>query len=121
MLFSLPESNENLVCFKAIGKLTVEDYHSLVEAFTNILGLHDTVRLYLDLQDLEGWEWQISWDVLKFSIKYWSKMEQIALIGTDRWAYLGEEALWKFTDAGVRFFGINEKEQALDWVTSIKT
>jgi len=116
MFVSLPESNGNLVCFKAVGKLTAEDYQSMMEQFHTILDIHGSLRLYADLEEFDGWEWQAAWDKVAFGIKHWDQIEQIAVVGTKRWESLSAAAADKIMNAEVRFFPVDKRGQALDWV-----
>ena len=49
MVIFLPESEGNLVCCKAIGKLTDEDLHNLTVRIERILENHGSFLLYVDL------------------------------------------------------------------------
>ena len=49
MVIFLPESEGNLVCCKAIGKLTDEDLHNLTVRMERILENHGSFLLYDDL------------------------------------------------------------------------
>ena len=62
MVIFLPESEGNLVCCKAIGKLTDEDLHNLTVRIERILENHGSFLLYVDLEFFKGWEWQAVWD-----------------------------------------------------------
>ena len=57
MLVSLPESGGDLACVKIVGKLTAEDYQSLMDMFHGILNHRGALRLYADLEKFDGWEW----------------------------------------------------------------
>ena len=116
MLVSLSESDGGLACVKIIGKLTADDYQSLMDMFFGILVSHGELYLYVNLQEFDGWEWQASWDKDAFSVKYWDKIMQIAMVGTDRWAHLGAQAAETIKTANVRYFGVAENAQALAWV-----
>ena len=116
MLVSLPESDGDLACVKIIGKLTAEDYQSLMDMFHGILNRHGTLRLYANLEKFDGWEWQASWDKVAFGIKHWGKIMQIAMVGTDRWAHLGAQLAGNIKTADVRYFEATDSAQALAWV-----
>ena len=116
MLVSLPESDGDLACVKIIGKLTVEDYQSLMDMFHGILDHHGALRLFANLEEFEGWEWQASWDKVALGVKHWDKIMQIAVVGTDRWAHLGAQAAGNIKTADVRYFEATENAQALAWV-----
>ena len=116
MLVFLPESDGDLACVKIIGKLTAEDYQSLMDMFHGILNRHGALRLYANLEEFDGWEWQASWDKVAFGIKHWGKIMQIAMVGTDRWAHLGAQLAGNIKTADVRYFEATDSAQALAWV-----
>ena len=118
MLVFLPESDGDLACVKIIGKLTAEDYQSLMDMFHGILNRHGALRLYANLEEFDGWEWQASWDKVAFGIKHWGKIMQIAMVGTDRWAHLGARLAGNIKTADVRDFEATDSAQALAWVQS---
>ena len=118
MLVFLPESDEDLACVKIIGKLTAEDYQSLMDMFHGILNCYGALRLYANLEEFDGWEWQASWDKVAFGIKHWGKIMQIAMVGTDRWAHLGAQLAGNIKTADVRYFEATDSAQALAWVQS---
>ena len=115
MFVFLPESDGDLACVKIIGKLTAEDYQSLMDMFHGILNRHGALRLYANLEEFDGWEWQASWDKVAFGIKHWGKIMQIAMVGTDRWAHLGSQLAGKLKTADVRYFEATDNAQALAW------
>ena len=120
MLVFLPESDGDLACVKIIGKLTAEDYQSLMDMFHGILNHQGELRLYANLEEFDGWEWQASWDKVAFGIKHWGRIMQIAVVGTDRWAHLGAQVAGNIKTADVRYFEVTEKAQALAWAQNIE-
>ena len=115
MLVCLPESNGDLACIKIVGKLTAEDYRSLMDMLRGIFDRHGALKLYVNLEEFDGWEWQASWDKVAFGIKHWEKIMQIAIVGTDRWFHLGAYAAEKIKTADVRYFAAAENTRALAW------
>ena len=116
MLVFPPESDGELVCVKIVGKLTAEDYQSLMDMLHGIVNRHGALRLYANLEEFDGWEWQASWDKVAFGIKHWGKIMQIAMVGTDRWAHLGAQLARNMKTADVRYFEATDNDQALAWV-----
>ena len=89
MLVFLPESDGDLACVKIIGKLTAEDYQSLMDIFYGILNCHGALRLYANLEEFDGWEW----------VNYWYPIESV--VSFKRNVY--RHALTEFAPANVRF------------------
>ena len=116
MFVFLPERDGDVACVKIVGKLTAEDYQSLMDMFHGILNRHGALRLYANLEEFDGWEWQASRDKVAFGIKHWGKIMQIAMVGTDRWAHLGAQLAGNIKTADVRYFEATDSAQALAWV-----
>ena len=116
MLVSLPESDGDLACIKIVGKLAAEDYRPLMDMFHSIFDCYGALRIYANLEEFDGWEWQASWDKVAFGVKHWDKITHIALVGTDRWAHLGAQAEGSIKTADVRYFEAAENAEALAWV-----
>jgi len=118
MFTTLPDSAGDLVCLKASGRLTDEDYKDMMPRLEAVISKHGSLRLYADLIDFDGWEWRAGWDDLAFGIKHWNDIKRIALIGDANWEQLAAKIADKLSPAEVRYFSDDESESALDWVKS---
>jgi len=86
----LPESNGYVLCFRAEGKITEEDYteHLIPDFHAALLtSPNDKVRLLIDIRGVELKNYNIGalWEDTKFGISETSKMERLAIIGEKRW------------------------------------
>ena len=86
----LPESNGYVLCFRAEGKITEQDYtEHLIPDFHNALlnSPNDKVRLLMDIRGVELKNFNLGalWEDTKFGISETSKLERMALIGEKRW------------------------------------
>lgn len=113
----LPESSGNLVCIKAVGKLTDADYRALIPPLEAIMVEHGSFKLFADLEEFDGWEWLAAWDDFAFGLKHWNNIEKIALIGTARWEELAAKIADKLMPSEVRFFPLAERANALTWIS----
>jgi SpoIIAA-like len=74
-------------------------------------------RLLVILENFEGWERGADWNDLDFLFSYSHKIRKIAIVGEPLW----ETLALAFAGAGVRgaqvkFFPLNELEQARSWL-----
>ena len=116
MLTLMPESAGDLVCLKAAGKLTDEEYKDMMPRLEAVIAEHGSLRLYADLTEFDGWDWRAAWDDVAFGIKHWNDDSKIALIGDAAWEDLAAKIADKITPADVRNFAAGETGEALQWV-----
>jgi hypothetical protein len=118
MFTILPESAGDLVCLKAAGRLTDEDYQDLMPRLEAVIAEHGSLRLLADLTEFEGWQWRAAWDDLAFGIKHWNQVSKIAIVGDASWEHLAAKIAGKLMPAEVRSFPADQAGAALDWIRS---
>ena len=116
MVIFLPESEGNLVCCKAIGKLTDEDLHNLTVRIERILENHGSFLLYVDLEFFKGWEWQTAWDKNIYGKKYWDQIEKIAFVGNQKWEQMINKIAQNLKNGDKRYFSIAHHSMAIEWI-----
>ena len=118
MFHILPESDGNLICLKVSGKLTDADYKAFIPKIEDVIEEFGTAKFYVDMLDLEGWEWRAAWDDFAFGIQHWSDFTKIAMVGNKQWEELSARVADKITKADVRYFEESQAAEALVWVKS---
>lgn len=104
------------VAFKAVGKLTHQDYEMMVPVLESALeGVKDPdIYALMDVTELDGWELQAAWDDLKLGVKHIRHFEKVAIVGkTTLQEVMAKLANW-FTPAEVKFFV--DKGDAVAWL-----
>ena len=112
----LPESRGRRFFVKASGKLTDADYQELLPRLETAIAGFGPLRLYVDMEEFEGWEWLAAWDDFAFGIKHWNDFERVALVGDKRWEELSAKAFDHLTKGDIRFFDVAERDAAHGWV-----
>ena len=121
MIGKLPESEGNIIGFKATGKLVDEDYKKvIIPSMESIAEKYDKERCLLYLpKSFEGWTPKAMWDDFKIGVgKYRHSFEKIALVGGPEWMKLGFEADSHFTHAEIKVFSVDKLKEAWDWIKS---
>ncbi len=118
MFHILPESVDDLICIKVSGKLTDADYKAFIPKVEAVIEEFGTIKFYVDMLDLEGWEWRAAWDDFAFGIKHWSDFSKLAMVGDQRWEELSAKIADKINQADVRYFEADQEAEALSWVRS---
>ena len=109
MLESLPASEGNLVCFRAVGTLTEEDYTDIfIPVMTDVLTRFEVFRLYCD--ETSSWE---TGEVLHSNLH---KFERAAVVGGPSWAGLALVLRDSLPRGAYEFFTDGNQKRALAWV-----
>ena len=67
------------------GRLTHADYEQFVPAFERLVKKHGKIRVLFEMADFHGWDAVALWDDLKFDLKHFADIEQLALVGDKKW------------------------------------
>jgi hypothetical protein len=108
--------NVFFLSLKAIGKLTHEDYETIVPMIDSALeGVKDPkINALINGTKLEGWELRAAWDDLKLGLKHGSQFEKIAIVGNKKWQeYSAKMGAW-FISGEVKYF--ETESDALEWL-----
>lgn len=113
-------AEHNIVYTVAEGKLTDEDYNRIIPLLQERLETYGKIRWYFEMQDFEGWSLSALWKDFKFSINNSEKLEMIAMVGDKKWEKELTQLMKPFTEAEVKFFEIEDRENAKIWIRKIK-
>jgi hypothetical protein len=117
MLESLPASAGNIVCFRAVGTLTEEDYTDIfVPAMSDVLSRFEVFRLYADLSRLLGWDEASSWETGAVLHSNLHKFERAAIVGGPSWAGLALVLRDSLPPGAYEFFTDGNQKKALNWL-----
>ncbi|MGA2259181.1 MAG: STAS/SEC14 domain-containing protein [Thermoguttaceae bacterium] len=116
MIETIETGSRTVVGFKLCGKLHDEDYKRFVPTMETILTAEGKVRLFIQLEDLHGWDLHAAWDDLKFSLKHYSDFERIAMLGDRKWEKWMANFCKPFTKAKVQYFDRSQVDAAWKWL-----
>lgn len=118
MIKVLPESKGNILVFRAVGKLTDQDYKDvLIPRLESIIREHGKARLLLDMgDDFHGWEAAALWDDARFGLAHRNDFEKMGVIGGPRWVEWGLKLAAMVVSGEIRSFSPGEREEALNWI-----
>ena len=111
-----PESKGRRFYIRASGTLTDDDYKELTPRLEKAITEYGRLRLFVDMEDMTGWELKAAWDDFAFGLKHWNDFERVAMIGTQRWEEISAKVFDKLTKGEIRFFDIAERNDAHDWI-----
>ena len=120
MIEVLPESQDNILGVKGIGKLTDLDYKNiLVPRLEGMIKDYQKVRcLFLMTEEFHGWELEAAWDDAKFGVQHRNDFEKVAVVGGPRWVEWGTKLAALIMRGEVKTFSSEQLDEAWDWVKS---
>ena len=109
-------NDEAILAFKAIGKLTHEDYADINAMIDSALeGIEKPkLKVFMDASEFEGWELRAAWDDFKLGLKHGREFEKIAIVSNKKWLEVGAKVAGWFTSGEVKTF--DNAEDALNWL-----
>ena len=99
-----------------IGRLVKTDYSSLIATFQQLIKMHGTIRVLLDMTQFHGWDAGGMWEEIKFDLKHLAEMDRLAVIGEKPWQHAIAAFAKPFTPATIRYFDGIEAAQAQAWI-----
>ncbi|WOG25721.1 STAS/SEC14 domain-containing protein [Endozoicomonas sp. 8E] len=102
--------------FKAVGKLTHEDYQIITPMIDSALeGVQSpSIDAFFDLRELQGWEARVAWDDFKLGLKHGKDFNRVALLGNKKWQEVATKVSKWFISGDVQFF--EDEQEARNWL-----
>lgn len=118
MFVLLPESEGKTIGFRATGKLTDEDYKTvLIPKVEELIKTHGKGRILVIVDsDFKGWDLGAFWDDAKFGMAHRNDFEKMALVGDTKWSDWGAKISKWFVSGEVQHFDMDQLAQAWEWV-----
>ena len=109
-------NNKFFLSFKAIGKLTHDDYQTITPMIESaLLGVKQPkIKAIFDASQLDGWELRAAWDDFKLGLKHGSEFEKIAIYGNKGWQEMSAKIGSWFISGEVKYF--EDYDEALAWL-----
>ncbi|AZQ60951.1 STAS/SEC14 domain-containing protein [Flammeovirga pectinis] len=112
------DAGDNFLAYKLTGKITPQEYVAIDNEFFQQINSEKPLNLYLEFAGFEGYSSIASvWDDFKTGIKYYSKLNKIAIIGNSDWM----DILTRVGDVltpgvNIEYFSKNDKVRATTWL-----
>jgi hypothetical protein len=109
-------SDEFLLSFRIVGKLTHQDYQKMTPMLDSALeGVKEPkIKAYVDILELEGWELRAAWDDFKLGLKHGREFTRIAVVGNKKWQEVGAKVGSWFISGESQYF--EDEDAALSWL-----
>lgn len=111
--------DQQIVTIRASGKLTSGDYDAAIPELEHAMKLAEgPLRMLIRLEDFSGWEMGAAWKDLKFDMRHGPDLGRIAVLGETRLEEWGTKLSAPFFGADMKFFPIEQEEDAMAWLKS---
>jgi hypothetical protein len=109
--------NNDVMYIKISGVLKLADQRSLQTAGIKLIEQGKKLKLFVTVQDFQGWEKGVDWGDVDFFVTHSNDIVKIAVVGDERW----KEEVFAFLGKGLRsteieFFGPSSMDKAQDWI-----
>lgn len=116
MYHILSQSQQNVVGFRVLGRLSSQDYKTLLPFVESTIKAHGTIRIITDLTDFKGIECLAILKSFLFIFKYSSLVEKKAVISDEDWIYKWVKVLRPFFKTEARCFPTSKADEAWEWI-----
>jgi len=118
MLQIIDIKRDNVIATIATGKLQQQDIEKVHPIIHSILNKGLKVRWYFEMNNFEGWTIKGLWEDFKMDVAHEKDYERIAMVGDRKWQEWATQFMKPFTNADIKYFNINQKEEAKIWIES---
>lgn len=105
-----------VVTLKFREKLDGKDFEAFVPRIEGLMRDGSKIRLLVELQDFSGWTAGALWEDTKFATRHFNDIEKLAVVGDAKWETGVALFVKPFTNADVRYFDTEHRDQARQWV-----
>ncbi len=116
MFQEIPVYDDHVIAFKAVGRLTHDDYQAFLPKLEPIIEETGRVSLLLELENFHGWDLAAAVDDYRFAERFAKNFVRIAIVGEKRWERWLAVLAKPFTEAEVRYFDRDQLSEAWDWL-----
>lgn len=116
MIEILEKTKGNLLAIQVKGKLTKADYDIFNPILEKTIKDYKKPKLYCEIMELDMPTFKAIWEDIK-NIPNYNKLEKCAVVGTKDWYEPMVKFFGKLISPEVRYFSIEQKDLANDWLT----
>ena len=107
---------EATVYMVAENKLDAKDYENLIPVLTEHINAYQEVFWYIEMQNFEGWAAETYWKGIELYLPNEKHLKRVALVGSVKWQEQFTEVLLPFSEAHIKFYKPEEKDDAKEWI-----
>ncbi|GAB3344050.1 hypothetical protein GCM10027429_35420 [Marivirga atlantica] len=117
MIQILEFTKNNIIATRAEDNLTETDIQKIHPLIHNIVNRGQNVRWYFEMENFSGWNIKGLWEDIKMDLSHAENYEKIAMVGEKKWQDWITQFMKPFTNAEIRYFDLEEKNEAKEWIS----
>lgn len=117
MIQILEFTKNNIIATRAEDNLTETDIQKIHPLIHNIVNREQNVRWYFEMENFSGWNIKGLWEDIKMDLSHAENYEKIAMVGEKKWQDWITQFMKPFTNAEIRYFDLEEKNEAKEWIS----
>lgn len=116
-MIEVKDDNQNILAFKVSGKLTKSELDDLVPTLEKHVKKYEDPHLLMIMENFKGWDGaEAFWKDLQLDAKYIGHFDRIAVAGDKKWQDWGTKLVNPITKEELKFFPIDQTDEAWDWI-----
>jgi hypothetical protein len=116
MLQIISSDKENVIAARITKKVSKNDVEKIHPLIHNIVDKGMKAHFYFELVDFEGYTLKGFWEDIKVDAAHISDYGKMAFVGDKDWQKWVAKATDFFTSSEVRFFELENKDDAQEWI-----
>lgn len=116
MITVLAEPAPDTLAIRMSGILKKEDYDVILPVLKDKIERHDKINLYVEMDQVDEVTSGALWSDIQFDVKHLNDFDRVAMVGDKDWLKWMSKFTDPFSQAEIRYFDQNEKDQAARWV-----
>lgn len=119
-MIELLESPSNVLAVRAVGRLTKEDYETVLEpAVERHVSETGELRAVIVVGDeLDSFTAGAAWEDTKFGIAHWGKWKRCAVVTDKDWVEDGVKIFGWMMPGEVKVFEADDLDDAIEWAAA---
>lgn len=109
-------TKDNLIGFRASGKIEEEDYEKLNPILEKTKKEQNAIRLYIEIGELQGITFKALIKDIVTYFRHVKKVEKVAVTGKNGFEKAWVKVADPFIKAEIKYFPVPEKDFAVSWV-----
>lgn len=110
------EAHGRVLAVQLSGQLESDDYDQFAPEVDRLIREYGKIRMVVLLDDFHGWTAGGFWEDAKFSVRHYSGIERLAIVGNEFWEQAMTAICKPLTASSVRYFDHEQTAEAAAWI-----
>jgi hypothetical protein len=114
----LETTKDDLIAISINGKVIKSDYDKINPMIEKTVKEYGKVRLYIQIDNIEGIEFNAFVEDVKTYFRHFSDIRKIAVVGETAWQKMWSNLASPFVSGKIKFFEKSQVIEANNWIKS---